>query len=102
MHLRFTDLPHSHEDYCLGHLLQAGIAYYRATGNRRLLDIGIRFADYIVANFGASKRPFVTGHPELEMALVELFRTTGQTKYLDFTRYLYSGVERDRLKLKDA
>jgi DUF1680 family protein len=104
VHLRFTDLVHSHEDYCLGHLLQAGIAYYRATGNRRLLDGGIRFADYILANFGTGpgKRPFVTGHPELEMALVELFRTTGQTKYLDFTRYLYSGVERDRLKLRDS
>ena len=102
VHLRFTDLTHSHEDYCLGHLLQAGIAYYRATGNRRLLDVGIRFADYIVSNFGPSKRPFVTGHPELEMAMVELFRTTGQTKYLEFTRYLFSGVERDRLKLKDS
>ncbi|MDQ2843081.1 MAG: glycoside hydrolase family 127 protein, partial [Acidobacteriota bacterium] len=101
-HLRFTDLTHSHEDYCLGHLLQAGIAYYRATGNRRLLDIGIRFADYVIANFGPGKRPFITGHPELEMALVELYRTTGQTKYLDFTRYLFSGVERDRLKLKDS
>ncbi len=100
--LRFTDLPHSHEDYCLGHLLQAGIAYYRATGSRRLLAAGIRFADYVVDNFGPAKRPFVTGHPELEMALVELYRTTGQTKYLDFTRYLLSGVERDRLKLKDA
>ncbi len=101
-HLRFTDLVHSHEDYCLGHLIQAGIAYYRATGNRTLLDAGIRFADYVVDNFGPSKRPFVTGYPELEMALVELYRTTGQAKYLEFTRYLFSGVERDRLKLKDA
>ncbi len=100
--LRFTDLTHSHEDYCLGHLLQAGIAYYRATGERTLLDAGIRFADYVVDNFGPTKRPFVTGHPELEMALVELYRTTGQTKYLEFTRYLFSGVERDRLKLKDS
>jgi DUF1680 family protein len=102
VHLRFTDLLHSHEDYCLGHLIQAGIAYYRATGNRRLLDAGIRFADYVVANFGPGKRPFVTGHPELEMAMVELSRTTGDTKYLEFTRYLFSGVERDRLKLKDS
>ena len=101
-HLRFTDLPHSHEDYCLGHLIQAGIAYYRATGSRKLLDVAIRFADYVVQNFGSGKRPFVTGHPELEMALVELYRTTGQTAYLDFVRYLLSGVERDRLKLKDA
>jgi uncharacterized protein len=101
-HLRFTDLIHSHEDYCLGHLLQAGIACYRATGSRRLLEAGIRFADYVLANFGPDKRPFVTGHPELEMALVELYRTTGQAKYLEFARYLLSGVERDRLKLKDA
>ena len=102
VHLRFTELTRSHEDYCLGHLLQAGIAYYRATGNRRLLDAGIRFADYVVDNFGPTRRPFVTGHPELEMALVELYRTTRQTKYLDFARYLLSGVERDRLKLKDS
>ena len=101
-HLRFTDLAHSHEDFCLGHLLQAGIAYYRATGNRRLLDAGARFADYVVENFGPGKRPFFTGHPELEMALVELYRTTGQIKYLEFTRYLFSGVERDRLRLKDS
>ncbi len=101
-HLRFTELTRSHEDYCLGHLIQASIAYYRATGNRTLLDAAIRFADYVVDNFGPSKRPFVTGHPELEMALVELYRTTGQAKYLDFTRYLFSGVERDRLKLKDS
>lgn len=101
-HLRFTDLTRSHEDYCLGHLLQAGIAYYRATGNRSLLNIGIKFADYIVDNFGPTKRPFVTGHPELEMALVELYRTTGDAKYLEFVRYLFSGVERDRLKLKEA
>lgn len=101
-HLRFTELTKSHEDYCLGHLIQAGIAYYRATGNRILLDAAIRFADYVVDNFGPDKRPFVTGHPELEMALVELYRTTGQAKYLEFTRYLFSGVERDRLKLKDS
>ncbi len=101
-HLRFTELTRSHEDYCLGHLIQAGIAYYRATASRTLLDAGIRFADYVVGNFGPAKRPFITGHPELEMALVELYRTTGQNKYLEFTRYLFSGAERDRLKLKDS
>ena len=85
--LRFTDLVHSHEDYCLGidsgrHRVLPG------HGRASLLDAGIRFADYIVANFGPTKRPFFTGHPELEMALVELYRTTGQAKYLDFVRYL--------------
>lgn len=101
-HLRFTELTRSHEDYNLGHLIQASIAYYRATGSRTLLDAAIRFANYIVENFGPDKRPFLTGHPELEMALVELYRTTGDTRYIEFVRYLFSGVERERLKLKDS
>lgn len=101
-HLRFTELVRSHEDYCLGHLIQAAIAYYRATGNRALLDPAIKFADYVVDNFGPTKRPFMTGHPELEMALVELYRTTGDSKYLEFVRYLFSGVERDRMKWKES
>jgi DUF1680 family protein len=99
--LRFTELVRSHEEYCLGHLLQAGIAYYRATGNRRLLDGGIRMADYFVANFGPDKRPMFTGHPELELAMIELYRTTGERRYLDFAGYLLSGVDRERLKLTD-
>ena len=93
-HLRFTELTRSHEDYCLGHLIQAALAYYRATGSRALLDPAIKFADYIVENFGPTLRPFVTGHPELEMAMVELYRTTRDARYLDFARYLFSGVER--------
>ncbi|MFB3828483.1 MAG: glycoside hydrolase family 127 protein [Bryobacteraceae bacterium] len=100
--LRFTEMQRSHELYCLGHLLQAGIAYYRATGKRKLLDGGAKFADYLCENFGPAKRPALTGHPELEMALVELYRTTGQRRYLDFAAYLLSGVERERLKLRDA
>lgn len=99
---RFSEMQRSHELYCLGHLLQAGIAYYRATGNRKLLEGGIKFANYLVGNFGPEKRPALTGHPELEMALVELYRTTGDRRYLDFAKYLLSGVERERLKLKDS
>ena len=100
--LRFTEMQRSHELYCLGHLIQAGIAYYRATGNRKLLDAGIRFADYLAENFGAAKRPLLTGHPELELALVELYRTTGSPRYLDLAGYLLSGVERERLHLKES
>jgi DUF1680 family protein len=79
------------------------LAWYRATGNRNLLDAATRFASYVVENFGpAPKRPFVTGHPELEMAMVELYRTEGDARYLEFARYLFSGVDRERLKLKDS
>jgi DUF1680 family protein len=98
---RFTEMYRSHELYCMGHLLQAAIAYYRATGDRKLLDVGIRFANYMVENFGPQKRPALTGHPEFEMALVELYRTTGDRRYLDFAGYLLSGVERERLHLTD-
>ncbi|MGA3077058.1 MAG: beta-L-arabinofuranosidase domain-containing protein, partial [Bryobacteraceae bacterium] len=96
---RFTEMHRSHELYCMGHLIQAAIAYYRATGDRKLLDGGIRFANYMVENFGPRKRPALTGHPEFEMALVELYRTTGDRRYLDFAGYLLSGVERERLHL---
>jgi hypothetical protein len=98
---RFTEMYRSHELYCMGHLLQAAIAYYRATGDRKLLDGGIRFANYMIENFGPQKRPALTGHPEFEMALVELYRTTGDRRYLDFAGYLLSGVERERLHLTD-
>lgn len=99
---RFTEMTRGHELYCLGHMLQAGIAYYRATGNRKLLDGGIRFVDYLESEFGPDKRPLLTGHPELEMALVELYRTTGNKKHLELASYLLSGVERERLHLKDS
>lgn len=81
-------LEGSHELYCAGHLIQAGIAHYRATGETRLLDAGRRFADLIVKTFGPGKRQGCSGHPELEMAMVELYRVTGDRAYLDFAEYL--------------
>ena len=71
-----------HELYCVGHMLQAAIAVYRATGDRTLLDAGIRFIDdFLLPNYGpgADQKGIVAGHPEIEMALVELYRTTGNT-----------------------
>ena len=100
--LRLSEMYKSHELYCLGHLLQAAIAYYRATGNRKLMDGGIKYVNYLIDTSGPGKRALVTGHPEFEMALVELYRTTGDRRFLDFAGYLLSGVERERLKLRDS
>jgi Uncharacterized protein conserved in bacteria len=62
-----------HELYCAGHLFQAAIAHHRVTGNDRLLKVAIRFADHIAQVFGWGKKEEPDGHPEIEMALVELF-----------------------------
>ena len=97
---RFTNFQHGHELYCLGHLIQAGIAYYRATGEKRLLDVGSRYADHAIAVLGPGKKPAFTGHPELEMALVELYRTTGERRYLEFADYLLN-AERPELNLNE-
>ncbi len=100
--MRFAEMFRSHELYCLGHLLQAAIAMQRANGDRRLLDIGIKYANYVLSIFGPDKKPALTGHPELEMALIELTRQTGDTRYRDFAGYLLSGVETERLHLKPS
>jgi DUF1680 family protein len=87
---RWTDFD-QHEMYCAGHLFQAAVAHYRATGSPRLLDVATRFADHIDATFGpesAGKRAGTDGHPEVEMALVELARATGDRRYIDLARYL--------------
>lgn len=89
-----------HELYCLGHLIQASIAYYRVTGKRTLLDGSIRFVEYLLRETGPGKQPLLTGHPELELALAELYRTTGDARYLKLAGYLLSGVETERLKLR--
>ena len=75
---RFGELEHSHELYCLGHLIQAGIAHARTTGRRDILDDATRFADLIVRE----GQDLLEGHPEPELALVELYRETGREEYL--------------------
>ena len=90
-----------HELYCMGHLLQAGIAYYRATGDRTMLDAGIRFVDdFLLPHYGPGpgRTPIVAGHPEIEMALTELYRTTGNQRYLDLAGYILNGDSRWMVK----
>ena len=88
-----------HELYNIGHMLQGAIAYYRATGDRKLLDAGIRFVDdFLIPNYGpAPKKPIVSGHPEIEMGLIELYRITGDKRQLDLAGYILQGDKRIEL-----
>jgi DUF1680 family protein len=80
---RWTDLTNKHELYCAGHFLQAAIAHHRATGKRTALDVALRLADHICATFGPRARRGTDGHEEIELAMVELYRATGDRRYLD-------------------
>lgn len=90
-----------HELYNIGHMLQGAIAYYRATGDRTLLDAGIRFVDhFLLPDYGPGKdqKAIVAGHPEIEMALIELSRTTGKREYVDLAGYILHGDDRIPLR----
>lgn len=93
--LRHQNMRGGHELYCLGHLIQAGIAWQRATGESKLLDVGRKMADYVHSGFGLDKKPIYEGHPEIELALVELYRATGERKYLDMAGYFLNGDSRN-------
>ena len=82
---RWTDMD-KHEMYCAGHMIEAAVAYYKATGKRKLLDVAVRMADYMMTVFGEGKRHWVPGHEEIELALVKLCLATGEAKYLDFPK----------------
>jgi len=76
----YKDLAWGHELYCVGHLIQAAIAWQRALGDDRLLGVAIRAADSVDRELGPTGRLAIDGHPEIEMALVELYRITGERR----------------------
>jgi DUF1680 family protein len=84
---RWTDMER-HEAYCAGHLIEAGIAYANSTGKTKLLDVGIRFANHMDSTFRLANRPWVTGHQELELALVKLYHHTKDKRYVAFADWL--------------
>lgn len=85
---RWKNLRLNHELYCAGHLFEAAVAHFELTGSRRLLDVACRFADHIDAVFGPEpKIPGYCGHPEIELALVRLFRVTKESRYLELAAF---------------
>lgn len=86
---RWSNTPSSHELYNIGHMYEAAVAYYEVTGKRTLLDVAIKSADLVDRVFGPGKTQLkaVPGHEEIELALVKLFRATGETRYLKLARH---------------
>jgi uncharacterized protein len=86
---KFTDLRDAHELYCAGHLIEAAVAHFQATGKRTLLNPMIRYVDLIGSVFGCGpgQKQGYCGHEEIELALVKLYRATGEGRFLELSRY---------------
>ncbi|HPG39912.1 MAG TPA: glycoside hydrolase family 127 protein [bacterium] len=84
---RWSQLKDSHELYNVGHMYEAAVAHYQATGKRTFLDIALKNADLIDSEFGPGKRYDVPGHEEIEIGLVKLYRITGNEKYLKLAKF---------------
>ncbi|GMA65230.1 hypothetical protein GCM10025859_56700 [Alicyclobacillus fastidiosus] len=86
---RWTNIYECHELYCAGHMIEAAVAYYQATGKRQLLDAMCRFVDYIDEVFGQNPNQIkgYPGHQEIELALVKLYQVTGEPRYLRLSQY---------------
>jgi hypothetical protein len=88
---RWKDLASGHEMYTAGHLIQAGVAESRVIGKGKLYEASIKFADLLFAKFGGSTPYAADGHPELETALIELYRESGNRDYLDLAEKMLEG-----------
>lgn len=85
---RWTNLRDWHELYCAGHLFEAAVAHFQATGRRNFLNVALKLADHIDSVFGPPpKRLGYPGHPEIELALVKLWRVTGERRYFELARF---------------
>ncbi|MCB2177943.1 MAG: glycoside hydrolase family 127 protein [Actinomycetales bacterium] len=80
---RYSDLHWGHELYCFGHLIQAGVARARTHGDDEIVQVAVRAANHVCDVFGPEGRQGVDGHPEIEVALAELYRVTGDRRYLE-------------------
>ena len=87
--MKWKNLAECHELYCAGHMIEAAVAYYRATGKDKLLNIMKRNADLIDSKFGpeADKLKGYPGHQEIELALIKLYQVSGEERYRDLAKY---------------
>lgn len=84
---RWSYMIHSHELYNVGHMYEAAVAYYQATGKRSLLDVALKNANLIDSVFGPGKKHNPPGHQEIEIGLSKLYRVTGDEKYLKLAKF---------------
>jgi len=86
---RWTNLRDMHELYCAGHMIEAAVAHFETTGKRTFLDVMCRYANYIDSVFGPEegKKRGYCGHEEIELALFQLYRVTGEARYLRLCQY---------------
>ena len=112
---RFTQIhkPARHELYTMGHLIEAGAVHYQMTGKRSFLEVAARAADHVDARFGPGKNMQVPEHQEMELALIKLYRVTGEERYLDLAKVfidqrgnagghpLYGSYSQDHLPVRD-
>jgi hypothetical protein len=84
---RWSNLYMSHELYNLGHLYEAAVAYFKATGKKSLLAVALKSADFVDGVFGPGRRHGAPGHQEIEIGLVKLYRLTGKKKYLNLAKF---------------
>ncbi|MDG2397089.1 MAG: glycoside hydrolase family 127 protein [Flavobacteriaceae bacterium] len=95
---RWTNLEIFHELYNVGHLYEAAVAHYEATGEKKLLNVAIKNANLINEVFGPNKNYGVPGHQEIEIGLVKLYRVTGEKKYLDLAKFFIDQKGRNKEK----
>lgn len=84
---KWTDMD-KHEMYCGGHLIEAAIAYKKATGKTQLFEVACKVAQHFDDTFGPGKRNWVPGHPEIELALIKLFQETKDERYWQLAFWL--------------
>lgn len=98
---RWQNLLECHELYCAGHMMEAAVAYYEATGKDKLLRVMERMARHIAERFGIDKERGIPGHQEIEIGLMKMYKTTKKQEYKDLARYFIDERGRNPVYFKE-